>query len=175
MPSSRASRLTACFIDGDAALGHLEEAGIAPVADDGFGPCCSMVCSQLVQDGLPGRGVFLGLHGVAADHVAPVSHPDLLDLQVVLHRLVASGAGQDLLLDLLLPAHPAAQDVVERRLLVSGQQLDGILGDHAPVRHHRDPADLKPLPQQRHHSPQGLLVRSVAGEDLPGDGPAVRR
>jgi hypothetical protein len=70
------------FIDADAALGHLEIAGTAPVADDGFGALFLDGLSQLVHDGLPGRSIFLGLHGVAADHVAPPGHLHLLDVQI---------------------------------------------------------------------------------------------
>jgi len=32
---------------------------------------------------------------------------------------------------------------------------------------------VKPRPQERHHLAQGLLVCGVAGENLPGDGPAL--
>ncbi len=67
--------------------------------------------------------------------------------------------------------HPAAQDIVERGLLISGQQLDSILGDHASVRHDGDTADVKTAAQRRDDFLHGLLVCGIAGVNLPGDGP----
>jgi hypothetical protein len=46
------------FIDGGAPLGHLEKAGIARVADDGFGALFFYGAPEFVHNGLPDRGVF---------------------------------------------------------------------------------------------------------------------
>ena len=53
-----------------------------------------------------------------------------------------------------------------RRQAAAPESHKGVTGYHAPVRHHRDPADVKALPQQLHHLDQHLLICGVAGEEL---------
>ena len=99
------------FISGGAPLGHLEKAGRAPVADDGLGALFFDGAPEFVHDSLPDGGVFFSFQGIAADDVTIFTYPNLLDFQVVGHRLITAAPGQDFFTYFLPPSHPAAQHV----------------------------------------------------------------
>jgi hypothetical protein len=154
-------------------LATFDEAREALVADHGLGALLVQGAFELSDQGLPSRGILPGLELVLADHVAPAVHDHFLDGQILVYLLVTARPAQHVLLHFLAAPHAAAQDVVEGRLLVLAQELDRALGDHPPVRDQDHAADVEALTQERHHLAQRHVVGGVAGEDLPGDRPAV--
>src|SRR5271157_5077609 len=98
---------------------------------------------QRRYDRLPIGGILARLVVVEADDVAAALDPHLLDLQrrrgvagsaLGMHDPIATGPGQDLVLDLVLRSHPGAQDVLPASLLLL-QCLDRLLADNVPVGH----------------------------------------
>src|SRR6516164_11274385 len=89
-----------------------------------------------------------------------------------MHHAVATGSGQDLPSDLLLPPHPRPPDVqpTPPRLL---QLLDRLPADHAPVGHDADLADGEPLAQAIDHRDQRAHVGGVARPELAADRPSL--
>ena len=82
-------------VDPDSAFCNLQKPGIAPVADDGFRTMLGKGMLKLLQKGLPGGPVSLGLDGVSTHHVTTVLDEDFLDFQVVIQALVSTCSGQD--------------------------------------------------------------------------------
>src|SRR5262249_33787506 len=108
-------------IDRDRTLLHVHEALEADIANDALRTVREGLL-QLREDRLARRSVLPRLERVPADHIATAFGDDLLYIEVLGHLLVAAGAREDLLLDLLLLTHLAAEDEVERRLLVPLEQ-----------------------------------------------------
>jgi hypothetical protein len=175
LPSSRASRSTATAVDGDTALGHGDEALEADVADDGLRPGVRERVLELGQNGRAGGGILFRFVQVAADDVALVPDLDLLDLErgPAVDRVIPPGPGQTLLGHRRVLPEPAAQDIVEGRPRVAGEQVQHLPGNHPAIGDHDHPADLKARSQGRDHLREGGAVVSVARQDVPGNGPAV--
>jgi len=100
-----------------------------------------------------------------ADDVAPpqlaIADHHFLDAQVVGHLLVAAGAGQYDLLDLLQAASPHGEDVATAGPGQLGAVLQGV---HAGIAHHQDAVEPPPaqiLADALHH---GAVV-GVARQD----------
>jgi len=122
---------------------------------------------------------FLASSSFPADDVPAlavvVGDPDLFDLQrrevlLVLslrrHLVVAPGPREDFLGHFLLLAHPGAQDVLQLPLF---QRVEGLLADHAAIRHDADADDPEPLLQPVHYRDQRRHVRRVPRPHLAAD------
>ena len=89
-----------------------------------------------------------------------------------MHDPVATGAGQHLVLHLVLRPHPGAQDVLPAPLVLL-QRRDRLLADHAPVGHDADPTDAEATPQAIHDGDQRRHVGGVARPQLAADRPPL--
>ena len=89
-----------------------------------------------------------------------------------MHDPIATGPGQDLVLDLVLRSHAGAQDVLPAALLLL-QFLDRLLADHAPVGHDADLGDAEPAAEPIDHRDQRRDIGRVAGPQLAADRPPL--
>ena len=145
-----------------------------PTSD--FSPAAELL-PQRRHDRLPIGGILAGLVLVEADDVAAALDPHLLDLQrrrvrrwsaLGMHDPIATGPGQDLVLDLVLRSHPGAQDVLPASLLLL-QLLDRLLADHAPIGHDADLGDAEPAAEPIDHRDERRHVGRVAGPQFTAD------
>ncbi len=129
--------------------------------------------AQLGEKGGAVGGVLFGLDRVAADDIAAAVETNLLDLEVVGDRLVAAGAGEDIVRDGPLPPQRAAEDIVEGRFGVVAQRRQGLLAEHATIGNDNRTPDAETLPETADGQPQRLGIGRVAGQHFESHRPAL--
>src|SRR5208337_3149106 len=137
--------------------------------------------SELDEHLLAMETLAFGLFGIEAEHVAPaalaLANHDLLDLEIVGHRLVAARTGQHLDLDLLHLAHRHGQDIAaetaRERRHVLGRIHAGIADEHTAaeppgaqiVLDPRHGGDVGGVPRQNPRPDRHAVARHREGDD----------
>ncbi len=156
----------------------LEVTPIGAVADERL-VAAAQALAQAAQHSRAHLGITLGFGEVAADHVAAVSDPHVLGLQLGVAALAAwdderharLGIVEHDLVHLLGIMLAHTQDVFELALL---EARDGRIADHAAVGHDADPADGEALTQAvDHRKERGDVGGGVARPHLRAHRPAV--